>query len=76
MGEEQEILRAFILSFHTPSGALIFVGTMVSHVPRLTLLNGQFPHLSLNQAQGRTPMNIQFDPISWMCPITEVVSLF
>jgi hypothetical protein len=20
-------------------------------------------------------MNIQFDPISWMCPITEVVSL-
>jgi hypothetical protein len=26
-------------------------------------------------AQGRTPMNIQFDRISWMCPITEVVSL-
>jgi hypothetical protein len=26
-------------------------------------------------AQGRTSMNIPFDRISWMCPITEVVSL-
>jgi hypothetical protein len=25
--------------------------------------------------QGGTPINIQFDPISWMCLITEVVSL-
>jgi hypothetical protein len=25
--------------------------------------------------QGRTPMNIQFDRISWVCRINEVVSL-
>jgi hypothetical protein len=28
----------------------------------------------VNQAQGRIPVNIQFDPILWIGPITEVVS--
>ena len=37
-------------------------------------LTGRSPHLSL-LAQGGTPMNIHFHRISWICPITEVVSL-
>jgi hypothetical protein len=32
------------------------------------------PHW-VTKSQGRTPMHIQLDPISWMYPITEVVSL-
>jgi len=35
-------------------------------------LNGQSPHLSLTKL---SPMNIQFDALSWMCPITGAVSL-
>ena len=37
-------------------------------------LAGSPPHLSLIRLKAGIPVNIQFDQILWMCPITEVVS--
>jgi hypothetical protein len=37
-------------------------------------LSGRFPHLSLTKLKAAPPpTNIQFDPLSWICPITEAV---
>jgi hypothetical protein len=35
---------------------------------------GSPPHLPLTRLNAGIPANIQFDPILWICPITEVVS--
>jgi hypothetical protein len=38
--------------------------------------SGQSPASIVKQTHSRTSVNIRFIPILWVCPITEVASLF